>query len=365
MKIEKIAIIGLGLIGGSLAKTIKKNTDIVIVGIDKSADVLKKSEAEKVIDFGSESIEGALDGCDLVFLCTDIKENEKLLEEVVSNAPESAFITDVGSVKRGVFEQVKRLGVESRFIGGHPMAGAEKSGYDFSSDVMFENAYYIVTPGEEVSEKDLDSFNRLLKNLHAIPLVMTPERHDYATAMVSHVPHIVAYLLTNLLNHHDDDDHTFATIAAGGFRDMTRIASSSPDMWVKICRENKKNVIYAIDWILKALGTARINLEEGDYDMVKGYFELAKSYHDEMIGSGKAGAIDSAHELYVDINDEAGAIATVATMLGEAGISIKNIGIIHNRESDEGILRVEFYDEAALEDAKRILSENEFTIHVR
>ena len=364
MKTDKIAVIGLGLIGGSIAKTVKKTIGADIIGCDTNPDTLDKAKADGVISTGYGKVGSWLADCDLVFLCANVKYNRDMLGEIKEYLADDAILSDVSSVKSGIVKAVEEAGLSDRYIGGHPMAGSEKSGYENSTEYMFENAYFIMTPGEGVSKEDIGDYEIFLKNLKTIPVVMTPERHDYATCIISHFPHLIAYQLVNMLEIFDSDDQIMTKLAAGGFRDMTRIASSSPEMWYDICLENSENMIKAIDWMFKSLGHARSDFEDLNTGSVKSFFENAKFYRDNMIPPGR-GAIDAAYEIFVEIVDETGVIATIATMLATSGISIKNIGIVHNREYEDGALHIEFYDEDSQRDAVSVLEKHHYRVYVR
>ena len=147
------------------------------------------------------------------------------------------------SVKSGIHERIRALGLDGQFIGGHPMAGSERYGYANSKARLLENAYYILTPTPKTSPDQLKDYERLVVSMGAIPLVLDADQHDYVTAAISHLPHIIASSLVNLVRESDSEDGTMKMIAAGGFKDITRIASSSPDMWQQICLTNTDNIV--------------------------------------------------------------------------------------------------------------------------
>ena len=260
------------------------------------------------------------------------------MEKIKDSLGENCILTDVGSVKSIIHEKVTELGLEGKFIGGHPMAGSERSGFSNSSDHLLENAYYI-----------------------AIPLVLTAEEHDFITAGVSHLPHIVASALVNLVNLLDNDAQYMKMIAAGGFRDITRIASSSPVMWEQICLENQKNISTVLDEFIRMLIQIRCSIDNKEADNIFDMFASSKDYRDS-IDIVDNSLIPRSYVLYIDVADEAGAIATIATILATEKVSIKNIGIIHNREFEDGVLKIEFYTDAALEQAKVLLTKRNYKI---
>ena len=337
---KTIGFIGLGLIGGSIAKTIRKfHPDYRLIAFDKDRSALAEAVSLNVINGICDIEDEQLYNCDYLFLCAPVEFNVEYMEKIKASLGENCILTDVGSVKSVIHEKVTELGLEGRFIGGHPMAGSERSGFSNSSDHLLENAYYIITPGGEVALEKISDFTELISSLGAIPLVITAEEHDFITAGVSHLPHIVASALVNLVNLLDNDAQYMKMIAAGGFRDITRIASSSPVMWEQICLENQKNISTVLDEFIRMLIQIRCSIDIVDNSLIP------RSY-----------------VLYIDVADEAGAIATIATILATEKVNIKNIGIIHNREFEDGVLKIEFYTDAALEQAKVLLTKRNYKI---
>ena len=282
---------------------------------------------------------------------------------------DGCIITDVGSVKGIIHQKVEELGMTDCFIGGHPMAGSEKTGFDHSNERILENAYYILTPGGEVGLEYIGDFTELIRSLGAIPMVLTAEEHDFITAGVSHLPHIIASALVNLVKTLDNDAEYMKTIAAGGFRDITRIASSSPVMWQQICMENHENISNVLDDYIRMLIQIRCSIDNcasdgREADAIYQMFASSRDYRDS-IDVVDNGPIRKAYVLYLDIADEAGGIATIATILAMDKISIKNIGIIHNREFEQGVLKIEFYEEDAMERAIALLKKRNYIVYER
>ena len=294
--------------------------------------------------------------CDYLFLCAPVEFNVEYMEKIKDSLGENCILTDVGSVKSIIHEKVTELGLEGKFIGGHPMAGSERSGFSNSSDHLLENAYYIITPGGEVALDRISDFTELVSSLGAIPLVLTAEEHDFITAGVSHLPHIVASALVNLVNLLDNDAQYMKMIAAGGFRDITRIASSSPVMWEQICLENQKNISTVLDEFIRMLIQIRCSIDNREADNIFDMFASSKDYRDS-IDIVDNSLIPRSYVLYIDVADEAGAIATIATILATEKVSIKNI-----REFEDGVLKIEFYTDAALEQAKVLLTKRNYKI---
>lgn len=362
---KTIGFIGLGLIGGSIAKAIRKyHEDYRLLAYDQDRETLAAAVSSNMIDAVCEEHDERFRSCDYIFLCSPVEFNVKYLEYFKDNIGPDTILTDVGSVKGIIHKEVERLGMESRFIGGHPMAGSEKTGFEASSDRLIENAYYIITPGGEVALERLTDFTEMISSLGAIPMVLTSEEHDFITAGVSHLPHIIASALVNLVNMLDSDQEYMKTIAAGGFRDITRIASSSPIMWEQICVENNQNISNVLDDYIRLLVQIKCFVDNKDSRSLYQMFASSRDYRDS-IDVVDNGLLKKAYVLYLDIADEAGGIATIATILAMEKISIKNIGIIHNREFEEGVLKIEFYDGISMEKGAALLKKRNYIVYER
>ncbi len=362
---NKIGIIGLGLIGGTLAKTIRRiYPRMELVACDPCRESLDAALAEGVITQACTALSPELSGCRYLFLCAPVQENGRFLQELAPLLSRDCILTDTGSVKSAIHEEIRALGLSGCFIGGHPMAGSEKSGYANSTAYLFENAYYIITHDKEIARELVEEYQGFIASLGCIPFLMEPKEHDYVTAAVSHLPHILASSLVNLVQKLDNEAEYMKSIAAGGFKDITRIASSSPVMWQEICQANRSQIIRLLDVFMESLARMKTDIADADSHRLLSFFQEAKDYRDSL-PIKKTGPLPSIFELYCDLIDEAGGIATIATILATNGISIKNIGIIHNREFEEGVLRIEFYAEEALKKAVTQLRKHRYVIYER
>ena len=331
----KIGFIGLGLIGGSIAKAVRRYyPDYEILAFDKNRETLALAIQEGTIHTSCSSIDDNFRGCSYIFLC----------------------------VKTSIHEEIITLGMEENFIGGHPMTGSEKSGFSNAKAHLIENAYYILTPTEKVAEEKVTAYRDFIASLKALPIVLDYKEHDNITGTISHLPHIIASTLVNFVHDTDSADELMKALAAGGFKDITRIASSSPVMWQQICLKNGKNISRILGEYINALEHAKSLVDSGDEPALYSMFESSRDYRDSMPGSS-AGPIKKQFALYCDIIDEAGGIATIATILASNNINIKNIGIIHNREFEEGVLRIEFYDEASSSKATALLQKYHYIVY--
>ena len=362
---QKIGFIGLGLIGGSIAKAVRQYyPDYEIVAFDKNKEALALATQESVIDVAATTIDNNFHNCNYIFLCAPVASNTAYLKQLTEYLDDDCILTDVGSVKANIHEEVQTLGIGKYFIGGHPMAGSEKTGFENATDMLIENAYYILTPGGQIDIPRLTQFMELISSLGAIPLVLTYEEHDYITAAVSHLPHIIASTLVNVVQKMDTPEENMKLIAAGGFKDITRIASSSPVMWQQICLENRSMISKVLDEYIRLIVQAKCWVDNGDADEIYNMFSNSREYRNSLPEASK-GVIEKIYAFYCDIYDEAGGIATIATLLAMNSINIKNIGIIHNREFEEGVLRIEFYDEESCVKAQGVLKERNYTLHIR
>lgn len=289
--------------------------------------------------------------------------NIDYLKHLKSIIKPTCIITDVGSVKGNIHEAVNKLSLTKNFIGGHPMTGSERTGYANSNSLLLENAYYILTPTKDTNKGVLDYFTNLVKKMNAIPLVIDYNEHDNITAAISHVPHIIAAQLVNLVRTSDDSDEKMRTLAAGGFKDITRIASSSPIMWQNICLTNTASINHFLKQYIDSLNRVVVALDQEEEKYLYEIFDTANTYRSLIPNS--RGMMNRIHEIYIDITDEVGAIAIIATLLGSNAINIQNIGIVHNREFEQGVLRIEFYEEDALAKAVTLLKGHNYTLYER
>ncbi len=367
--IRKIGFIGFGLIGGSIARALKKvKPEFYLCAYDYHKDRpstdLQAALSDQVLDSVTTSLTTEIPECDLLFLCAPVLSNIRYLEQLKSLIKPSCILTDVGSVKGNIHEAVTELQLEEQFIGGHPMTGSEKTGYLNSYALLLENAYYILTPTDRTPEEKLNLLYHLVEKLGSIPILLEAKEHDEITAAISHVPHIIAAQLVNLVRESDDKAEKMRALAAGGFKDITRIASSSPIMWQDICLTNAPVIKRSLDRYIESLQSVSDALSGSNGDFLYQMFDTAGEYRSS-IPNKSIGLFKRVFETYLDIRDEAGAIATIATLLASNQISIKNIGIIHNREFEEGVLRIEFYDEQAQEKAVNLLGRYHYKIYER
>lgn len=366
MEQTAFGFIGLGLIGGSLAKALKRAfAHCRILAYTRTRATAERALADGTIDqICAAPNDAAFAECSCIFLCAPVGTNIEALRALKHVAAKNCILTDVGSVKTDIHLAAEALGLEDRFIGGHPMTGSEKSGFDNAQAHLFENSYYIITPSKHTAPEQIEWYRSLTTAIGSLPIVLDYRKHDYVTAAISHLPHLIAASLVNTVHDLDSSDEMMKLLAAGGFKDITRIASSSPEMWEQICMENRKNISEVMDTFFRLLETARQDMNQGNGSAVHETFARSRDYRNSF-SSRSLGSIKKTYRIFCDIVDESGAIATIATTLAVNGISIKNIGIVHSREFEEGVLQIEFYEEEPSLQAAKILQQHRYQVWIR
>ena len=362
---ERVLLIGVGLIGGSVALAIKKEHDAIIIGYDVKQENCELAKKLNIIDGFTENFEEEAQNADLIILACPVEKAEQHLE-ILANIPlkKSTIITDVGSTKGRLMEKAERLYCKDiTFIGGHPMAGSHKAGPGSARAHLFENAFYILTPTKHVETTKVEKLKNWLKGTKANFIMMEPSEHDLVTGIVSHFPHIVAASLVRQVENHAAKNEHVNFLAAGGFRDITRIASSSPEMWSDIVQHNKPMLLSLLDEWFTEMDTVRQLISEGDSNHLYDYFYGAKKYRDSLPVRAK-GAIGAFYDLYVDVLDRPGVISDVTFLLANEDISITNIRIIEAREDVYGVLRLSFQTEEDLEKAKTSLESQGYETYI-
>lgn len=350
----KIGIIGLGLIGGSLARALRNLYVNKIVAVDQSATCIEQALAEGIIDNGDANLSEVIFSCDVIFICTPVSHTASYLAHLSQYVKQDCIITDVGSTKAAIMEYVENLDNAITFIGGHPMAGTEKSGYDAGYSHLFENAYYILTPCKNVKIEQLEFVKVLVTKIGAIPVIMDPIEHDRVAGAISHVPHIIASALVNMVKACDASNGIMQMLAAGGFKDITRIASSNPYMWQSITMNNSAFIISLLEKYSDLLLEIRDEIYNKDAAALLDFFQNAKAYR-ELFSSSQKGSILPIYEIKVDVPDKPGIIGEIATLLGYGGINIKNMNISNSREFEQGCLTITLPDNSSKDKAFEIL----------
>lgn len=317
-----------------------------IIGFDVNAEQAKLAKMLNVVDEIVSSIEEGAEGSDLILIATPVKEAEKIIY-ILENLKlkKSVIITDAGSTKKEIVKKsanLKKKGIT--FIGGHPMAGSHKSGVSAAKTFLFENAFYLLTPEDHVEESQIAILKYWLAGTKAKFLVLSPEEHDYLTGVISHFPHVIAASLVHQADKTSQTQKLVPRLAAGGFRDITRIASSSPEMWRDILLHNKEVLLALLgDW-QEEMEKVRLMLDSENSDEIFEYFHQAKQFRDELPQKQK-GAIPAFYDLFVDVPDYPGVISEITGYLARENISITNIRILETREELYGVLVISLQTE--------------------
>lgn len=360
-----IGFIGLGLIGGSIAKSIRRIfPDYTIIAFDVDRNALQTALRDGTVTTATEQIDSTFSLCDYIFLCAPVHYNIEYLPLLKSFMKPDCILTDVGSVKTDIYQAVLDQGLSDSFIGGHPMVGSERSGYEAANDHLIENAYYFITPSSSVEQTRIEEFSTFIEDLGAITIIYSPARHDQTTAYISHIPHIIASELVNLVREKDDSKGMNRQLAAGGFKDITRIASSNPVIWEHILLSNPNNIIAGLEEYMEDLQQIVQAIHKRDNQYIHDFFQNAQEYRDS-IPNNATGVIRMNYEIFVDIPDEPCAIAGVINCIGAANINLKNLGISHNREDEEGVLRISFYEKKDAETSAKLLREQGYMVYER
>ncbi len=359
---RRYLFLGMGLIGGSIARSIRSfQPDAYMSAYVRHPETLSGALSDGVLNAIAKSLTSDVTDADVIILCAPTRSNIENLKAIAPLVKDDTLLTDVGSVKHDIQEMADSLGLSHHFLGGHPMTGRETTGYNSSDARILENAYYILTPSKETKPEYVETMTELVKKMRALPLISDPVYHDYATAAISHVPHLIAASLVTMVKNEDNEAQFMKTIAAGGFKDITRIASSDPDMWASISQSNRDNIRTILQHYIRALENINAYLQKDDYDSIRELFRESGEYRGSM-NDRKTTAIPRDYRLYVDIPDETGQIAKVAGLLARSGVSIRNIGITHNREQSEGPLYIAFYDEPSMNSAIPLLQQNDYHV---
>lgn len=284
MKQLTIGFLGLGLIGGSIARSIRKifpSCRIIVYSRRKNEDLLQGIKDGIISDI-TYAIDAHFSECDIIFLCAPVLQNIQFLEQLKPLINKTCIITDVGSVKGNIHKEVERLELESQFIGGHPMAGSEKTGFANSSEDLLKESYYLLTPCKTTAEEKVLFLKKILSGTGAIFATVDAGLHDDITAAISHVPHIVAASLVNMVRENDTSNELMKTFAAGGFKDITRIASSSPEMWESICLSNADSIDHFLSLMIDELTKMRSYIANEQGTEINRFFASSREYRDSI-----------------------------------------------------------------------------------
>lgn len=352
MKIKSVSIVGLGLIGGSIAKALKSaGHNIEICGYARNPETIKTALADKAIDRGLYSLD-EISRSDVVFICLPVDTTIEYFDKVAPLLKKNSILTDVASVKTALQDKWDSLTSEGIYFGGHPMTGKEKGGYDSSDPLLFENSVYILS--EFVKNHPMSGdFITLIDSLGCRVTFLDPKLHDKIVANVSHLPQLLSVALVNSMAQYSGDTR-FIDFAAGGFRDMTRIASSLFNIWDPIVLNNKESILSSFDRLMNELEKMKKEVVSGNMKSLEADFDKARITRDE-IPKTRKGFITPIYDISIFIKDQPGVISAISTALYKENINIKDIELLKIREGTGGNFRLSFESEEAANRAKEII----------
>jgi prephenate dehydrogenase len=320
----RAAVVGTGLVGASVGLALRRQ-GWHVTGTDRDP-----ARAERAREVGAVDAVGTDPGADLTVVATPVGAVAAEATAALARGP--GAVTDVGGVKAPVVAAVG----SPRFVGGHPMAGSEQDGVDGASADLFEGATWVLTPTADTDPDAYATVRAAVASLGAEVVALPPERHDEIVAVVSHVPHLTAAALVGLAAEEAGEDPAVLRLAAGGFRDMTRVASGSPTIWPDVCGENRDAIVAALDRLVAALGSVRGVVAAGDRATLLAGLERARAARAGLPArwARPSGLV----ELRVPVPDRRGVLAEVTTLATDLGVDIADLEIAHAASGDRGVL---------------------------
>jgi len=342
----RVGILGTGLIGGSLGLALREEGAAEkVLGYDADGEMLAIALARGAVEEAAGSVGELAGACDLVFIAVPVRAIPAVLRQMAPALRPGTTLSDVGSVKErvvGIAGEILPFGCH--FIGGHPLAGSEQRGVGFADSRLFRDAYYVLTPSAECDAEVYSRLHALLTSLGARVIAMDPRQHDRTVSVISHLPHIMAMSLMNLALQRAEE-YPMLRLAAGGFRDMTRIAASDVGLWLDILMENRNAVEESLEECIAAMRHIGELLAEGKEDELVRWMESASTGRQNLVpvlGESLAGF----YSIILAVDDRPGVISDVTLTVGEMGINIEDIELVHPLESGQGLLRLTITGEA-------------------
>ena len=346
----KIAVLGVGLIGGSIGLGARARLDAGVAGFDPDRELLNRATELGAIDSAHDSVASAVQGAELVFCAAPVLALPGLAAEALEAAGEDCAVTDVGSVKRDV---IRSLGSESRFIGGHPLAGAETSGVESARADLFEGARWYLTPTATTGGVLYDRVQRAIADLGARPQAIEAETHDRLMASISHLPHVMANVLVTQAATALSEEAEHLPEVGPSFRDATRVAGANPAVWGDIFAGNREAVAAEIDAAIVRLAEAAELIRSGEREAVIGWHEQSGRHRRELIETEIAGG--PLHELRVLVPNRPGIVAEIALELGREGVNIEDMALYPAADMTSGAISLYVAGDEETERAERLV----------
>lgn len=363
---ERVVILGVGLIGGSLALGFKEHTNCTVIGYDVNEEPLAIAQQMGAIDEMTLNLSEVVHDADIIIIALPVEQIKQMIIHLSHlSLKEGCIISDVGSTKSEIMHTAKCLNKQKvSFIGGHPMAGSHRSGIQAARSRLFENAFYVLTPDPDTP---LIAVQRLSQLLHRATkaefVIMDPFFHDQIVGAISHLPHIIAAGLVNQVGNYNEGNEWFHRLAAGGFRDLTRIGASHPAMWRDILLSNRDQLITLMDDWIQQMRWIQQAIKKSDREAIETFFERSRALRTSLPERGKKGLLPNFYHIMLDIPDQPGEILAVISILGRANINLANVEVLENREEVHGVLKLTFKEEDEYRRAIQVFKEANIQFH--
>lgn len=322
--VRRANVFGCGLIGGSIGLALREG------GWHVSGSDADGATAERAVDLGAIDVVGVDGEATVTFVATPVGAIAELASKALAAGPGS--VTDVGGVKAGIVQAVG----DPRFVGGHPMAGSEQLGIEGASADLFQGAVWVLTPDDHTDPHAYATVRSVVGELGAEVIALSPAKHDELVAVVSHVPHLAATALMSLASGRAEEHRALLRLAAGGFRDMTRVAAGSPTIWPDVCAENRDAICEVIDGLIDSLAGLRDTVATSDRAALLDALGDAQRARRNL--PGRVSQPSAMTEVRMPVPDRPGVLAEVTTLATELGVNIADIDIAHSSEGDAGVL---------------------------
>jgi prephenate dehydrogenase len=321
----KVAVLGVGLIGGSIGLAARRRLGAEVAGFDPDAAILARAVELGAIDRAAESVADAVAAADVVFCAAPVGALPALVTDALDSSGDDTVVTDVGSTKRELAASLAGHPAAARFIGGHPLAGAETAGVEHARADLFEGARWYLTPGTESGGLHYDRLQRAVADIGARPQAVDVDSHDRVMATVSHLPHVIANVLADQARAALSEESERLPQVGPSFRDTTRVAGANPGIWTDIFTANGEAVADEIDRVVARLEDAARLLRSGDANAVEAWQRSAADARRDLTEAGLAGG--TLRELRVSVENRPGVVAEIALALGKAGVNIEDMAL--------------------------------------
>ena len=353
----RVAVLGVGLIGGSIGLAAKERVeDVEIVGFGRSPERLERARELGAIDAVGDSLEGALDGAALCFCCAPVGVLGEQIAAALAAAGDDCVVTDVGSIKGGVVDAAG----DRRFVGGHPIAGAETAGVEHARADLFQGATWYLTPTADSSGVLFERLHRFVAALGARPVAIDAESHDRLLATVSHLPHVLANaLVTQTAGALGEEDSALPRVGPS-FRDATRVAGANSAIWTDIYVANREAIAAEVDAVVERLRAAADLLRAGEPDAITAWNEQAAEARRRLLEADLAGGV--VHELRTTVPNRPGIVAEVALALGKSGVNIVDMALAPAPDMQSGAITLWIAGDAEADRARQLIDDLGFPV---